>query len=40
MMFPAFTIELALKDILTNKKLPTAPEGVLREIRIYYTNKF
>lgn len=40
MIFPSFTLEVALKDILVNKELPFSTDAALREIRIFYTNKF
>ncbi len=39
-IFPSFTVELALKDLIGNKEMPYSPEGVVREVRIYYTDKF
>jgi hypothetical protein len=40
MIFPSFTLEVAVKDILVNKELPFSTDAVLREVRIFYTNKF
>ncbi|MBL8027313.1 MAG: YjbH domain-containing protein [Fibrobacteres bacterium] len=40
MIFPSFTLEVAVKDMLLNKELPVSTDGVLREVRIFYTNKF